>query len=1097
MHRPVRTSARRGGIVAAAAASLVAAGLVAAPAAVAAPDGGLIISEVVEGSSNNKAVELFNASDAAIDLAATTTSLAFSFNGSATAGLTIPLTGSIPAGATYVVAHASASAPILAVAAQTNSSGWFNGDDAISLLQAGAVVDSFGQAGVDPGTEWGTGLVSTADNTLRRTATVCVGDSVPDDAFDPAAQWTGLATDTFDGLGAHTTDCDGVVPEPVSPVINEFSASTTGDDEEYLEVFGDPNADLSGYAVLEVEGDTAPTSPVGLVDGVFPLGTTDEDGRYLVDLANGDLENGTVSLLLVSGFTGAAGDDLDVENDGVLDAGLAFEVVDAVAVTDGGAGDAAYGGVVLGVSYDGLPFAPGGASRIPDGTDTDAPADWVRNDFDLAGIPGRPGTLVDGEAVNTPGAENTTELVVEPEPGPDASCEADFVTIGSVQGSGDVSPVVGDLVEIEGVVTGDFQDGGFEGYYVQDPGDWDAATSDGIFVHVPEGPEVAAGGIPVAPGDTVHVVGTVSEFFGLTEVTATGPLAVEVCGTGAELPAPIALELPIAPADREAYEGMRVTLPQTLTILETFEYGQFGLITMGTERHNQPTAMFLPGSPEAVALAEFNVNDSIGLDDGRGVQNPDPAIHPNGQEFTLDNAFRAGDHVTNATGVLDYRFDQWSVQPTQPADFESVLPRESLPDVGGDLKVASFNVLNYFTTLDSRGANTPEEFERQQAKIVAAISEIDADVVGLIEIENNGGVAANALAEALNAVMGAGTYDVIETGPLGTDVITTALIYKPALVEPRGAHAVLDTSVDPRFLDDFNRPALAQTFASIETGEQVTVVVNHLKSKGSDCNDVGDPTDPNGQGNCNGVRTAAAEAMVDWLAGDPTGQGAVGRELIIGDLNSYDHEDPIRVLTGAGYTDLEKQFNGEEAYSYVFDGQLGYLDYALAGTGLVAEVTGATAWHINSDEPSIIDYDMTFKKPAQDALFAPDAFRSSDHDPVIVGIELTPPDTTAPTLELDADPGRIWLPLGQWRTIDIDVEASDDSGDVTVELVAATAQGSKRAEVQQITDTRFRVRAMPHASYTFEYRATDASGNSVTDRVTVYTGLQGIWPFGL
>ncbi|WP_350348436.1 ExeM/NucH family extracellular endonuclease [Agromyces sp. G08B096] len=1089
MHRSVRRVS-----VAVAAASLLAAGVVATTPAVAAEGGGLIISEVIEGSSNNKAVELANLTGEAVDLAADGYSLALYFNGAATAGLTIPLTGTVQAGGTHVVAHASASAAILAAAAQTNGSGWFNGDDAIVLRAGDAVVDSFGQVGVDPGTEWGTGLVSTADNTLRRAASVCAGDPVVDDAFDPATQWTGFAVDTFDGLGAHEADCDGTTPEPVAPVINEFSASTTGDDEEYLEILGEPGADLTGYTVLEVEGDTATTSPVGLVDGVFPLGVSDGDGRQLIDLANGDLENGTVSLLLVTGFTGAAGDDLDVENDGVLDVGLAFEVVDAVAVTDGGAGDVTYGGVVLGVAYDGLPFAPGGASRIPDGTDTDTAADWVRNDFDLAGIPGRAGTLIDGEAANTPGAENATEVVVEPEPGADASCEAPFVTIGSVQGSGDVSPAVGDVVELEGVVVGDFQDGGFEGYYIQDAGDGDASTSDGIFVHVPAGPGVAAGGIPVAPGDTVHVVGTVSEFYGLTEVTATGPLAVEVCGTGAELPAPVELALPLAPADREPYEGMRVTLPQTLSILETFEYGQFGLITMGTERHNQPTAVFEPGSPEAVALAEANVNDSIGLDDGRSIQNPDPAIHPNGDVFTLENSFRAGDHVTGATGVLDYRFDQWSVQPTQGAQFESVLPRESLPDVGGDLKVASFNVLNYFTTLNSRGANTAEEFERQQAKIVAAISEIDADVVGLIEIENNGGVAANALAEALNDVMGAGTYDVIETGVLGTDVITTALIYKPAVVQPLGAHAVLDTSVDPRFLDDFNRPALAQTFASIETGDEVTVVVNHLKSKGSDCNDVGDPTDPNGQGNCNGVRTAAAEAMVDWLAGDPTGQGA-GRELIIGDLNSYDHEDPIQVLTDAGYTDLEKRFNGEEAYSYVFDGQLGYLDYALAGTGLVDDVTGATAWHINSDEPSIIDYDMTYKQPAQDALFAPDPYRSSDHDPVIVGIELTPPDTTAPTLDVDADPNRIWIPNNKWRTVTVDVDAADDSGDVTVELVAAEARGSRKAAIEQISDTEFRVKAVLGASYTFEYRATDASGNVTTDTTRVNVGLKGIWPF--
>lgn len=866
------------------------------------------------------------------------------------------------------------------------------------------------------------------------------------------------------------------------PVINEFSASTAGTDVEYVELLAAPGADLSAYRVLELEGD----APVfGVVDEVVSFGAADADGRALASLPANALENGTVSLLLVSGQAfPAAGTDLDVDDDGVVDASAGLTIIDSIAINDGGAGDRTYGPVTLGVSYDGQAFAPGGASRIPDGVDTDSTGDWQRNDFDLAGIPGQTGTLVDGEALNTPGAENTAEAGGgDPDPG-EADCEAETVTIGSVQGAGDASPVQGTTVEIEGVVVGDFQaGGGFDGYYVQDEGDGDPATSDGVFVYAPGGAEVAA-------GDRVHVVGTVSEYFGLTEVTAT---AVAVCETGVELPAATVLELPLDPAVRETVEGMRVTLPQTLTIGETFEFARYGQVSLSTKRLDQPTAVADAGSPEAIAVAEANARDAIVLDDGRGDENPDPAIHPNGEPFTLENTFRSGDLVTGATGVLDFRFDTWAVQPTQGAEFEVANPRPAVPEVGGDLKVASFNVLNYFTSLDGRGADTPEEFERQQAKIVAALAEIDADVVGLIEIENNG-TAVHALAEALNGVVGEGTYVGLETGVLGTDEITTALIYKPAAVAPQGAFESLDTADDPRFLDDYNRPALAQTFASVATGETVTVVVNHLKSKGSGCEAVGDPTDPNGQGNCNGVRTAAATAMAEWLAGDPTGQGA-GRELIIGDLNAYDYEDPIQALTGAGYTDLVKQFQGEHAYSYVFDGQLGYLDHALAGTALAPQVTGAAVWHINADEPSLIDYDMTFKEPAQDALFAPDAFRSSDHDPVIIGLALTPADTVAPELDVDAHPSRILIPTGGWRTVNLDVDATDDSGEVSVELVSAEAHGSKRAEIQQISEAKFKVRAVLRGYYTFEYRATDAAGNTTTETETVNVGLRGIWPF--
>lgn len=237
-------------------------------------------------------------------------------------------------------------------------------------------------------------------------------------------------------------------------------------------------------------------------------------------------------------------------------------------------------------------------------------------------------------------------------------------------------------------------------------------------------------------------------------------------------------------------------------------------------------------------------------------------------------------------------------------------------------------MLNYFTTLDERGADNEQEFERQEAKIVAALSRLDADVVGLIEIENNG-TALDTLFAALDDEVGAGTYAGVTTGPMGTDAITTALIYQPARVTPDGDFATLTSADDARLLDSKNRPALAQTFTEATTGESVTVVVNHLKSKGSSCEDVDDPEDPDGQGNCNGVRTAAALALADWSTDDPTGTGE-SDVVVIGDLNAYDKEDPIAALSHAGFVDLIADRQGEETHSYVFNSQLGYLDYALA-----------------------------------------------------------------------------------------------------------------------------------------------------------------------
>ena len=386
---------------------------------------------------------------------------------------------------------------------------------------------------------------------------------------------------------------------------------------------------------------------------------------------------------------------------------------------------------------------------------------------------------------------------------------------------------------------------------------------------------------------------------------------------------------------------MLVTFPQTLYIAEYYNFDQYGEIVLATSRQYTSTAVYEPGSPEAAQLTQQNLLSRIKLDDGRTSQNPDPALHPNGTIFDLTNLFRGGDELNNVTGVLDYNYGEYKLQLTMGAYYTATNSRPQVPEeVGGNLKVASFNVLNYFTTLDSRGANTEEEFERQRTKIIDAISKINADVVGLIEIENNTEAIQN-LVDGLNVVMGGGTYAYVDTGVIGTDEIKVAFIYKPASVSLLGNYAILDSTVDPRFLDTKNRPALAQTFQTNTTGGIFTVVVNHLKSKGSDCNDVSDPDLGDGAGNCNLTRKAAAEALVDWLATDPTDSGD-GDFLIIGDLNSYDKEDPIDAIklgsddvmgSADDYSDLLYDFIGEYAYSYVFDGQLGYLDHALASAG--------------------------------------------------------------------------------------------------------------------------------------------------------------------
>jgi endonuclease/exonuclease/phosphatase family metal-dependent hydrolase len=340
------------------------------------------------------------------------------------------------------------------------------------------------------------------------------------------------------------------------------------------------------------------------------------------------------------------------------------------------------------------------------------------------------------------------------------------------------------------------------------------------------------------------------------------------------------------------------------------------------------------------------------------------------------------------------------MQPVGNITFSNNNPRTSQPnDVGSSFKIASFNVLNYFNGdglgggfPTSRGADSAFEFNRQRDKVIAAINAIDAAVVGLMEIENDGYGPESAVQDLVNGLNSAGqNYAFIDPGVsvIGTDEIAVALIYQPDKVTPVGNAAILDSSVNPLFDDTKNRPALAQTFIDNATGAQFTVVVNHLKSKGSDCNDVGDPDTGDGQGNCNVTRTQAAQALAAWLAGDPTGAGD-SDILIIGDLNSYAMEDPITALKNAGYTNLVEQYQGDQAYSYTFFGESGYLDHALASASLASQVTGVTEWHINTDEPVALDYNEEFKTPNQVmTYYNPDPYRASDHDPVVIGLDLT------------------------------------------------------------------------------------------------------------
>jgi uncharacterized protein len=701
----------------------------------------------------------------------------------------------------------------------------------------------------------------------------------------------------------------------------------------------------------------------------------------------------------------------------------------------------------------------------------------------------------------TPGddpANNTATAVTNPGPG---ACGDPFTPIYEIQGSGNVSPLVGQTRATEGVVTGDFTGPNrLNGFFMQDPaGDGDPLTSDGIFIFLPAASPFH--GTDLNEGDLVRVFARVGEFFGLTQMDLVSALLI--CDTGVVVePTPVTLPMP-DPVDGvaylERYEGMLVTFPQEVTATDHFNLGRFGEVTLSVGgRLFNPTNIVPPG-PAANALQAENDRRQILLDDGSNLQNPVPPP----PFFAADGTLRLGDTTQNLTGVLSFGFATYRLQPTQPVEFTRVNERTEFPqEVGGTIRVASFNVLNYFTTLDTgtpncgpnqdqgcRGANTPEEFERQRIKIIEAVLRLDADVVGLIELENNPSESLQDLVNGLNEATAPGTYDFIDTGTIGSDAIKLGIIYQPSRVTPAGNFAILDSSVDARFLDQKNRPVLAQSFDA--AGEIFTVAINHLKSKGSPCDDVDDPDLGDGQANCNLTRTYAALALADWLATDPTGSGDPD-VFILGDLNAYRLEDPVTALKEeGGYTDLVDLFIGPEAYSYVFFGQAGYLDHALATPDLAGRVTGVTTWAINADEPRALDYN-DFNQPG---LFQPDPYRSSDHDPVLVGFC----DAVPPLMSVSVTPNVLWPPNHQYVRVSANVWVSDNfDPSPSLRLVSVVSNepdmglgdGDMPNDIVIIDDFTFDLRAERSGMgdgrvYTITYEATDSCGNSSLASATV------------
>lgn len=612
----------------------------------------------------------------------------------------------------------------------------------------------------------------------------------------------------------------------------------------------------------------------------------------------------------------------------------------------------------------------------------------------------------------------------------------DVTPISTLQGTGSATPLANSFHWVEAVVTAVMPEMG--GFWLQEERadhDGNPASSEGLFIYhgnTAPGITITAANI----GDTVRVKGQIVEYNGVTELKNISDLSVIRDGGLADLPPAAILTLPVVDyALWEQYEGMRVEVRAAsgdLVVTDNYNLGRYGQVTLTSgsvlEQYTQSKAPSVEGNTANNALLRA---DQIILDDGSSAQNPDPVeFARNGADLSASNTLRAGDATPVIRGILD-QFATGSelayettyrVQATEDPLFAGA-PRPTAGELQAalgtaEIKVASVNVLNFFTTLGTtpfttpegvthagRGADNAAEYQRQLAKLVDELLGLDADVYGLMEIQNNGfgeGSALDALVDALNARVGENRYAAIQ-GPFadgsatpaataGDDAIMVALVYDTTAVAPLGGAAVADSVLYDAFSATYgNRVPIAQTFQSLSDGETFTVAVNHLKSKGS----VLDPDLGDGQGANNLARMEGVRDLTAWLTTNPTG-APDGDILLIGDLNAYAAEDPIRYLETQGYERVS------DGLSYSFDGLWGALDHALASTSLAAQVSAVVEWAINAEEPGVLDYNTNFKTPGLvQSLYAADAYRSSDHNPLLIGLNLSGAvaDTSAPVLQ--------------------------------------------------------------------------------------------------
>ncbi|MET8148279.1 ExeM/NucH family extracellular endonuclease [Actinoplanes sp. NPDC049668] len=625
-------------------------------------------------------------------------------------------------------------------------------------------------------------------------------------------------------------------------------------------------------------------------------------------------------------------------------------------------------------------------------------------------------------------------------------------SIAEIQGTNtDLSPYAGKSVTTTGVVTAAYPVGGLNGFFLESGGpDLTPGASDAVFVFG----SISAG--QVAVGDSVRVTGSVTEFQGLTEITwpTVTKLADPLPAVVAETLPWAALD---TDAEKEAYEGELIVPQGAFTVSDNYDTNFYGSFTLaaGDKPLRQPTDAGRAGSAAAQAVVADNAARMVTLDDGSSVNYSSAANSGKPLPWlTAGNTASVGSKVSfHQPVILDYRFSLWNLQPLRQvtddgaavATFSDTRAGKQRPAALQGTRIATFNVQNYFPMTGEeyvtrglgtctyyndragnhitvnrcsgpgnspgpRGAADAVSFARQQAKIITGINRLGASIVSLEEVENSAWFgedrdsALAGLVDALNAAAGSAVWayapspSADKLPPLAQqDVIRTAFIYKPAEVSLVGEPAVLSTESDEGEPFSIAREPDAHGFkkAGASDLDAFVVVSNHWKSKGSgtplydgDAEDTSSPA--NNQGAFNATRVREAQAVVTFANEVAAGLGTT-RIFLVGDFNSYTHEDPMHVLYEAGYTDLGSRYDPNE-HTYGFNNLQGSLDHVLASPTALALVTGADVWQINAQEAVAYNYSR-YNYNATLLFDGTDPFAASDHDPVLVGLNL--PSTPA------------------------------------------------------------------------------------------------------